>query len=202
MSRDSLVQRESRRVIQQRVRQAQSSSENPLCKRVPPAVIDGRIACPSDGGGEPCHAVHLFKHKLDAELVEQSSRMCFPDCPMPLTDCVLLWSDGGCRHGFAPQVFELLSELNLEFSSLVVNQPSRHAKGSDPVFEEVVPHEQRMLAGNIMATTPKVLGRSRMLMKLYWLPSQSARTNRSMGAVSPNSLSVRSLAGKWGPGCC
>ena len=86
--------------------------------------------------------------KLDAELVKQSTRMCFPDSSMPLTDCVLLWSDGCCRHGFAFQVFELLSELTLEFSSLVVNQPSRHAKGSDPVFEEVVPHDLRMLAGN------------------------------------------------------
>ena len=42
----------------------------------------------------------------------------------------------------------LLSELTLEFSSLIVNQPSRHAKRSDPVFEEVVPHDFRMLAGN------------------------------------------------------
>ena len=67
---------------------------------------------------------------------------------MPLTDCVLLWGDGCCRHGFAPQVFELLSELTLEFSSLVVNQPSRHAKRSNPVFEEVIPHDLRMLAGD------------------------------------------------------
>ena len=41
-----------------------------------------------------------------------------------------------------------------------------------------------------------------MLTKLNWLPSWSARTNKSMAAVSPNSLSVRSLAGKLGPGCC
>ena len=122
------MHRDSLRLIQQRVRQSQSSSENPPCRRVP-AVINGRIACPSDGGGEPCHAVHLFRHKLGAELVEQTSRMCFPDSPMSLTDCVLLWSDGGCRHGFAPQDFELLAEPTLEFSSLVVNQPSRHATG-------------------------------------------------------------------------
>ena len=87
-------------------------------------------------------------HKLDAELVKESSRMCLPDPSVPLTDCVLLWRDGCSRHGFAPQVFELLSELALEFSSLVVNQPSRYAKRSDPVFEEVVPHDLRTLAGN------------------------------------------------------
>ena len=105
-------------------------------QRVVSTVINGTIACPSDGGGEPCHAVHLFRHKLDAELVQQPSRMCFPDSSMPFTDCVSLWSDGCCWHGFALQVFELLAELSLEFSSLVVNQPARHAKGSDPVFEE------------------------------------------------------------------
>ena len=38
----------------------------------------------------------------------------------------------------ATHVFELLSELALEVSSLVINQPSRHAKGSNPVFEEVI----------------------------------------------------------------
>ena len=38
----------------------------------------------------------------------------------------------------AAHVFELLSELALEVSSLVINQPSRHAKGSNPVFEEVI----------------------------------------------------------------
>ena len=62
---------------------------------------------------------------------------------MPLTDYVLLWSDGGCRHGFAPQVFELLAELSLEVSNLAVNQPSQHAKGSDQVFEKVGPHDFR-----------------------------------------------------------
>ena len=65
------------------------------------------------------------------------TRMYFPDSSMPFTDCGLLWSNGCCRHGFAPQIFELLSELAFEFSSLVVNQPSRYAKKSDPVFEEV-----------------------------------------------------------------
>ena len=49
---------------------SQSSSDNPLCRRIP-AVIDGGIASASDDGGEPRHAVHLFQHKLDAELVEQ-----------------------------------------------------------------------------------------------------------------------------------
>ena len=97
-----------------------------LRKRVP-AVIDGRVAGPSDSGGEPNHTVQLFRHKRDAELVKQSSRMCLPDPSIPLADCVLLWSDGCCRHGFAPQIFELLSELALEFSSLVVNEPSRYA---------------------------------------------------------------------------
>ena len=28
---------------------------------------------------EPCYTVQLFRHKLDAELVKQSSRMCLPD---------------------------------------------------------------------------------------------------------------------------
>ena len=55
---------------------------------------------------------------------------------------------GCCRHVFAPQVFELLSELALGFSSLVVKQPSRYAKRSDPVFEGVVPHDLRVPAGN------------------------------------------------------
>ena len=119
---------------------------DPLRRRVP-AAIDGGVASPSDSGGEPSHTVQLFRHKLDAELVKQSSRMCFPDPSMPLTDCVLLWSDGCCRHGFAPQVFELLSELTLDFS-LIVNQSSRYGKRSDPVFEKAVPLNLRMLAGN------------------------------------------------------
>ena len=53
-----------------------------------------------------------------------------------------------------------------------------------------------------IATTPKVLARSRMFLKLYWLPALSASTNKSMAAVSPNSLSVRSRAGKWCKGWC
>ena len=88
--------------------------------------------------------MQLFRHKFDAELIKQSTRMCFPDSSMSFADCVLLWSDGCCRHEFAPQIFELA----FKFSSLVVNQPSRYAKGSDPVFEKVVPHDLRMLAGN------------------------------------------------------
>ena len=71
-----------------------------------------------------------------------------PDSSMPFTDCVLLWNDGCCRHEFASQIFELLSELAFKFSSLVVNQPSRYAKGSDPVLEKVVTHDLRMLTGN------------------------------------------------------
>ena len=78
----------------------------------------------------------------------RSTVLCLPDSSMPSTHCVLLWSDGGCRHEFTTNVFELLSELALEFSSLVVNQPSRHTKGSNPVFEEVVPDDFRMLDGN------------------------------------------------------
>ena len=139
--------RESSGLVQQRVWQSQSPSENPLRRRVP-AVIDGRVAGPGDNGGERSHTMQLFRHKFDAELVKQSPRMCLPDPSMPLTDCVLLWGDGCCRHGFAPQVFELLSERALEFSSLVVNHPARYAKRSDPVFVEVVPHDLRMLAGN------------------------------------------------------
>ena len=73
---------------------------------------------------------------------------CFPDSPMPFTDCILLWGDGGCRHEFTTHVFELLSELALEVSSSVLNQPSRYAKGSNPVFEEVIPDDLRILAGN------------------------------------------------------
>ena len=49
-----------------------------------------------------------------------------------------------------------------------------------------------------MATTPKVLARSRIFMKLNWLPAQSASTNKSIAAVSPNSLSVRSRASQVG----
>ena len=41
-------------------------------------------------------------------------------------------------------VLEFLSVFALKLSSLVVNQPSRHAKGSDPVFEELIPHDLRM----------------------------------------------------------
>ena len=129
----SLVTRSCRESLtvwsSQRVWQSQSlPSENPLCRRVP-AVINGRVASPSDCGREPSHTMQLFRHKFDAELIKQSTRMCFPDSSMPFTDCVLLWSDGYCRHEFAPQIFELLSELTLEFSSLVVNQPSRYVRG-------------------------------------------------------------------------
>ena len=92
--------------------------------------------------------MHLVGNELGAELVDQPSCMCLPDSSMPFTDCVLLWSDGGCRHEFTTHVFELLSELALEVSSLVVHQASRHAKRSNPVFEEVVPDDFRMLAGN------------------------------------------------------
>ena len=152
ISCDSFVQRESSSLVQQRVWQSQSSSENPLRRRVP-AVIDGRVAGPSDSGGKPSHTVQLFRHKHDAELVKQSSRMCLPDPSMPLTDCVLLRSDCCCRHEFAPQVLELLSELALEFSSLVVNQSSRYVRRSDPVFEEVVTHDLWMLAGNHVNNT-------------------------------------------------
>ena len=83
-----------------------------------------------------------------AELVDQPSCMCLPDSAMPITDCVLLWSDGCRRHEFAPQIFELLSELALEFFSVVISQPSRHTTRSNPVFQEVVPDDFRMLAGN------------------------------------------------------
>ena len=55
---------------------------------------------------------------------------------------------GCCQRRFAPQIFELLSKLAFKFSSLVVNQPSRYAEKCDPVFEKVVPHDLRMLAGN------------------------------------------------------
>ena len=141
-----------------------------------PTVIDGRVAGPSDSGGEPSHTVQLFRHKLDAELGKQSSGMCLPDPSMPLTDCVFLWSDGCCRHGFAPQVFELLSELALEFSSLVVNQPSRYAKKSDPVFD------LRMLAGNHGNNTKSACEVKNV--NEAQLVAFSARTNRSMAAVS------------------
>ena len=67
-------------LVQQCLRQSQSSTENPLRWRVP-TVINGRIASPGDSGSEACHAVHLFRKKLDAELIERSSRMCFPDSP-------------------------------------------------------------------------------------------------------------------------
>ena len=67
--------------------------ENPLLWRVP-TVINGRIAGPCDSGGEPCHAVHWFSNKLDAELVDQPSCVCFPDCSLPFMDCVLLWGVG------------------------------------------------------------------------------------------------------------
>ena len=66
---------------------------------------------------------------------------CLPDSSMPFTDCVLLWSDGGRRQEVANQVFKLLSELTLEFSS-------RHAERSKPVFEKVAPNDFRMLTGN------------------------------------------------------
>ena len=92
--------------------------------------------------------MHPFGNKLDAELVDQPSCVCFPESTMPFTDCVLLWSDCGCRHELTTHVLELLSELALEFSSLVMNQPSGHVEGSNPVFEEVVPDDFRMLAGN------------------------------------------------------
>ena len=118
-----------------------SSSETPLRWRVP-TVICGRLAGPGDSGGEPCHAVHLFSNELDAELVDQPSCVCFPDSSRPFTGCVLLWSDGGCRHEFTSRVFELLSELEL----------SRHAKGSNPVFE-------------------KWSAWSRMFLKFNWFPA-------------------------------
>ena len=69
----------------QRVWQSQSPSENPLRRRVP-AVIDGRVASPSDCGREPSHTMRLFRHKFDAELIKQSTRMCFPDSSMPFAD--------------------------------------------------------------------------------------------------------------------
>ena len=169
-------------MVQQRVRQSQSPSENPQRRSVP-AVIDGRVASPSDSGGEPSHTMQLFRHKFDAELIKQSTRMYFPDSSMPFTDCVLLWSNGCCRQGFAPQIFEPLSELASAFSSLVVNQPSRYAKKSDPVFEKVVPHDLRMLAGNHGNNT------------------RSACEVKNVNEA-PNSKSVRSLAGKWCAGCC
>ena len=96
--------------------------------------------------------MQLFRHKLDAELIKQSKRVCFPDSSMPFTDCVCC-GDGCCRHRFAPQIFELRSELAFKFSSWVVNQPSRYAKRSDPVFEKVVHTIFGCLLG-IMATTP------------------------------------------------
>ena len=111
---DPLMERESPRLVQQCIRQSQPSSENPQRWRAP-TVINGRIAGPGDSDSEPCDAIHLFRNKLDAELFEQSSRMCFPNSPMPFTDSVLLWGDGGCRHELATQVFELLSDFSLEF---------------------------------------------------------------------------------------
>ena len=69
ISRDSFVQRESPRLVQQRVWQSQSPSEDPLRRRVP-AVIDGSVASPSDSGGEPSHTMQLFRHKFDAELIK------------------------------------------------------------------------------------------------------------------------------------
>ena len=63
---DALMQRESLHLIHQRVWQPQSSAENPLRWRVP-TVVEGRVASPGDSGGEPRHAVHLFRNKLDVE---------------------------------------------------------------------------------------------------------------------------------------
>ena len=74
-------------LVQQRVRQLRSSSENPLRRRAS-AVILGRIAGPGYSGSEPCHAVHLFSNKLDAELVDQPSCM-FPQTPPCRSQTVL-----------------------------------------------------------------------------------------------------------------
>ena len=52
------------------------------------SVINGTVAGPSDCSREPSHTMQLFRHKFDAELVKQSTRMCFPDPSMPFTDCV------------------------------------------------------------------------------------------------------------------
>ena len=166
------MQRKSFRLVQQRVWQSQPPSEDPLRKRVP-AVIDGRVASPSDSGGEPSHTMQLFRHTCDAELIKQSTRMYFPDSSMTFTDCVLLWNIGCCRHGFAPpvrtrvRILLLGRKINLRGTRKGVIQCLK--KWSHTIFG--------CLLGT-MATTPKVLARSRTLMKLNWLPSQSARTNK------------------------
>ena len=63
------------------------------------------------------------------------------------------WSNDGRRHEFATHVFKLLSQLALEFSSLVVNQPSRLAKKSNPVFEKSrMCHQTLCLCGVLQAS--------------------------------------------------
>ena len=151
LSRVTRSCRESLPVWSNRVYGSRSPRPRTHCAGQYPLSSMAELQAQVTAASEPCHAVHLFIDKLDAELVEQPSRICSPDSSMPFTDC------------------ELLSELSLEFSSLIENQSSWHAKWSNPVFEKVVPHDFRMLG--IMAITPKVLAKLRMLMKLNWLPS-------------------------------
>ena len=89
-------------LVQQRVRQSQSSSEVPLRWRVL-TVIDGRIASPNDRGSE--------QQTRRSTVLRVFSRL-----HRAVHNCVLLWSGDGCRHEFTTHVFELLSELALDFS--------------------------------------------------------------------------------------
>ena len=119
--------RRSHCLIQQRVWQPLSSTENPLRWSYPLSSMAGLQA---QVKAVVSHVKGCIRSVTNLTLSSSISRLaCFPDSTMPFTDCIVLWS-GGCRHELTTHVLKPLSDLVLDFSSLVTNQPSWHARQS------------------------------------------------------------------------
>ena len=104
-----------------------SSTENPLRWSYPLSSMAGLQA---QVKAVVSHVKGCIRSVTNLTLSSSISRLaCFPDSTMPFTDCIVLWS-GGCRHELTTHVLEPLSDLVLDFSSLVTNQPSWHARQS------------------------------------------------------------------------
>ena len=96
----------------------------------------------------------------------------FQILPCRLTDCVLLWSDGWLSAWVRTPNLRALVRNHARI--LLLDRKSilrAYAERSDPMFEEMVPHDLRMVAGRSWQQHTIMLAKSRMLMKLNWLLS-------------------------------
>ena len=130
--------------------------------------------------------VHLFRNKLDAELVQQSSGVSFPDSAVRSQTafcCGVM-----AAVGKSSQPMSSSSCPNSRSNSAPWS--SSNLRGTPKDVIQCLKRWSQTTFGCMLGTmraTPKVLARSRMFMKPSWFRANSASTNKSMAAVSPNS---------------